>query len=157
MLFARESKPVVQNLDLERYLGKWYEVIRLDHRFERGLSNVTATYELKDDGTVRVINQGFRDDQKKWKKAVGSARLAGEPGEGRLKVMFFWPFYGGYNILELDPEYGYALVGGDSPDYLWILSRDPTMDEEILQHLLRKAAELSYDLSTLIRVSQEQP
>lgn len=150
------SKPV-EGFVLENYLGKWYEIARLDHSFERGLSNVTAEYSLRDDGGVKVINRGFKTEADKWKEAQGKAYFDGEPSTGKLKVSFFGPFYGAYNVIALDQEaYQWSLVVGPDTDYLWILSRTPELDQEIIEQLLSKAGSLGFDTDELIWVGQEQ-
>ena len=148
-------QPVV-NFKLERYLGQWYEVARLDHSFERGLSKVTADYSLRDDGGVRGLNRGYSAADQKWKEAEGKAYFVGQPDQGYLKVSFFGPFYGAYVIAELDHEnYQYSLVSGPNTSYLWILSRTPTLDAATKDRLVKKAAALGFDTSKLIFVSQD--
>lgn len=145
----------VTAFDVERYLGKWYEIARLDHSFERGLSRVTAEYALNDDGTIKVVNRGYSAEQDKWKSAEGTARFRDSKTVGSLKVSFFGPFYAGYHIIELDDDYEYALVSGSSKDYLWILSRAPWLDESVYQRLLDKADALGFPTEELIRVTHE--
>lgn len=146
----------VGNFKLERYLGQWYEVARLDHSFERGLSKVTADYSLRDDGGVRVLNRGYSAEDQKWKEAEGKAYFVGQPDQGYLKVSFFGPFYGAYVVAELDHEnYQYSLVTGPNTSYLWILSRTPTLDAATKDRLVKKAASLGFDTSKLIFVSQD--
>lgn len=146
----------VGNFKLDRYLGKWYEVARLDHSFERGLSKVTADYSLRDDGGVRVLNRGYSVADQKWKEAEGKAYFVGKPDQGYLKVSFFGPFYGAYVIAELDHEnYQYSLVTGPNTSYLWILSRTPTLDAATKDRLVKKAASLGFDTSKLIFVAQD--
>lgn len=141
----------VQELDLDKYLGTWYEIARFDHKFERGLQGVTATYSMRPDGKIKVVNQGYKGSLEGEKSsALGKAKLTDEPG--KLKVSFFWIFYAGYNILELDKNYQWALIGSDTDKYLWILSRTPTLDQDILQKILAKAENRSYDTSKLIWV-----
>lgn len=150
-----EGVKVVSGFELDRYLGTWYEIARLDHRFERGLSNVTATYNLRDDGGVRVINRGYNDEEKEWNEAEGKAFFVGDEDIGQLKVSFFGPFYGGYNIIELDKDgYQYSMVAGPDRSYLWILSRTPEMDPEVLQTLIAKARDLGFATDELIMVDQ---
>jgi len=139
---------------LERYLGTWYEIARFPHSFEKGLDNVTASYSLRSDGLVRVLNTGFEGD--KLKTAEGKAKLAGAADTGHLKVSFFWMFYADYIIVDLDPEYQWVLIAGGSTDYLWILSRTPQLTVEIVERLKTKAAELGFDLSRLIMVDQSR-
>jgi len=143
----------VENFQLDRYLGKWYEIARLDHRFERGLSRVTAEYSLRQDGGVRVLNRGYSVDDKEWKEAEGTAWFMEGPDQGYLKVSFFWLFYGSYVVFELDHEhYEYALVSGPDKSYLWILSRTPEMKQDVKEKLIAKAAALGFDTGKLIFV-----
>lgn len=151
-----ENVTAVQGFELNRYLGTWYEITRLDHRFERGLDNVSATYTLRKDGGVDVINKGRNRQTGKWEQAEGKAYFVGRNDEGRLKVSFFGPFYSGYNIIALDQEhYSYALVTGPNRSYLWILSRARTIPEETLSQLIERAEELGYDTQQLIFVEHE--
>jgi apolipoprotein D and lipocalin family protein len=146
----------VRGFNLERYLGTWYEIARLDHPFERGLSRVTAEYSLRDDGGIRVLNRGYSRADGKWKEAVGKGYFVQEPDLGHLKVSFFGPFYGSYVILDLDREnYRYALVCGPDTSYLWILARAPTMDEDLKRALVARAAALGFDTSALIFVEHD--
>ncbi|MDT8419451.1 MAG: lipocalin family protein [Desulfuromonadales bacterium] len=146
----------VAGFDLQRYLGTWYEIARLDHSFERGLSRVTAEYSLREDGGVRVINRGFNAQSGEWKEATGRAYLIAGPDVGRLKVSFFGPFYGGYNVIELDREsYRWAMVCGPNRSYLWLLARQPELEEDVLKRLIGIAAELGFATGDLIRVSHE--
>lgn len=148
-------KPV-ENFQVERYLGKWYEIARLDHSFERGLNQITADYSLRDDGGVRVLNRGFSAAENKWEEAEGKAYFVGEPDQGYLKVSFFGPFYGSYVVIELDHEhYQYALVCGPDKSYLWILARTPALDENILNALIAKATALGFDTGKLIMVEHQ--
>ncbi|HQO15292.1 MAG TPA: lipocalin family protein [Smithellaceae bacterium] len=141
----------VENFQLERYLGKWYEIARLDHSFERGLSRASAEYSLNADGSVKVVNSGFSDKDKKWKKAEGKAHFVKSPDQGFLKVSFFGPFYGSYVILELDKkDYSYALVCGPNRSYLWILARTPVISDELKKSLVAKAASLGFKTENLI-------
>lgn len=143
----------VEGFELPRYLGTWYEVARLDHSFERGLSKVTATYSMREDGGVRVVNRGFNAEKGEWKEAVGKAYFIDREDVGRLKVSFFGPFYGGYNIMELDTAgYQYALICGPDTSYLWILARKPVLDEAIYDRLVAHAARKGFDTKALIRV-----
>lgn len=145
----------VTGFELERYLGTWYEIARLDNRFERNLIHVKAEYTMQGN-RIRVFNQGYDTLSKEHKSIVGKAYPVGKPGEGRLKVSFFGPFYGGYNIIALDKDnYFYALVCGNSRKYLWILAREPKLAEDILQKLIDKAKELGFDTGSLILVEQD--
>jgi apolipoprotein D and lipocalin family protein len=143
----------VGDFELQRYLGTWYEIARLDHSFERRLEQVTATYSLRSDGGVKVINRGFNPDKNKWKEAEGKAYFVGDPDIGQLKVSFFGPFYGGYNIIDLDKEnYQYSLVCGPDLSYLWILARTPDLDKPIMDRLVAKAKSLGFATDQLIYV-----
>jgi apolipoprotein D and lipocalin family protein len=143
----------VRGFELERYLGTWYEIARLDHPFERGLERITATYERRDDGGVRVLNRGFDVEAGDWRDAEGKAYFIGSPDVGRLKVSFFGPFYGSYNIMALDQEgYRWVMICGPDTDYLWILSREPVLPEGVLERLLALASERGFDTDKLIYV-----
>jgi apolipoprotein D and lipocalin family protein len=143
----------VSDFDVDRYLGEWYEIARLDHSFERGLEKITAQYSLKPDGGLRVVNRGFDTASGQWREAEGKAYFIGDPQTGRLKVSFFGPFYGAYNIIKLDHDgYRYALVCGPDTSYLWILARTPDLDRAIVEQLVSHAAELGFDTSQLIYV-----
>ena len=144
----------VEGFDAERYLGTWYEVARLDHSFERGLSRVTATYAARDDGGIDVLNRGYDEEDGEWREARGRARFVGPRDVASLEVSFFGPFYGGYNVIDLDPGYTIALVAGPNRDYLWILSRDPTPAPADVERLVARARSLGFDTSGLIYVSQ---
>ena len=138
---------------MERYLGTWYEVARLDHSFERGLTRVTAHYSLRDDGGIRVVNRGYDPESGKWREAVGRAYPVGPPDVGRLKVSFFGPFYAGYNVIALDKDdYRYAMVSGPNRSYLWILAREPVLAPPILKRLLEQAKALGFATDQLIFV-----
>lgn len=145
--------PVAQ-VDIPRYMGKWYEIARLDHSFERGLEQVSAHYTLQPDGTIRVVNRGFDAEEHEWREAIGKAKPNGKPGEGRLKVSFWGPFYGAYNILELGDEYDYAVICGPNRDYLWILARTPTLPEPLLKAIEQRLKAQGFATGALIRVSQ---
>lgn len=148
---APEGVEPVAGFELDRYLGKWHEIARLDHRFERGLSKVSAEYSMRGDGGVRVVNRGYDAAKDEWKEAEGRAYFTGDSSVGSLKVSFFRPFYGGYNIIELDREgYSYALVCGPDRSYLWILARAPELDPATLERLRARAAELGFDTEKLI-------
>jgi apolipoprotein D and lipocalin family protein len=152
-----ESVTPVSNFELNRYLGKWYEIARLDHSFERGLSQVSAEYSLKDDGGVRVINRGFSEADNEWSEAQGKAYFVNESSEGYLKVSFFGPFYGSYVVFELDHEnYQYAFVSGPDSDYLWLLARTPSVEPEILQKFITMSKDRGFGTDTLIYVEQKQ-
>lgn len=148
----------VSGFEAGRYLGTWYEIARFDHRFERNLVDVTATYSLREDGGIDVLNRGFDTGEGTWKEARGKAYFVSGPDIGQLKVSFFWPFYGGYNIIELDKEeYSYALVCGPDKSFLWILARQPVLDPAIRQKLTSRARELGFEVENLISVQRETP
>ena len=153
---APDGITVVSGFEIDRYLGSWYEIARLDHSFERGLSAVTAEYSLRDDGGVRVVNRGYNENSGEWDEAIGKAYFVGASDVGQLKVSFFGPFYGGYNIIELDKSgYQYSLVAGPDRDYLWILSRTSQMQPDVLQSLVNKASELGFATDELIFVKHD--
>jgi len=151
-----EGVEPVKNFELDRYLGKWYEIARLDHSFERGLSRVTAEYTMRGDGGVKVINRGYSIKKETWKEAEGKAYFVNDTDTGHLKVSFFGPFYGAYVIFELDQEkYQYALVSGPDRSYLWLLARSPILEQEIQEKLIAKAAALGFDTNKLIYVEHK--
>jgi len=151
---------VVQSLDANAYLGTWYEIARLDHSFERGLERVTATYRQREDGGLEVINRGFNPKENKWQEAIGKAYFLDPPNTdktniGRLKVSFFGPFYGAYNVIALDQNYyNYVMICGPDLDYLWILSRTPQLSYPIKQELISQAKALGFNTDSLIYVKQ---
>jgi apolipoprotein D and lipocalin family protein len=148
----------VGNFDINRYQGTWYEIARLDHSFERGLSNVSATYTLREDGGIDVLNKGFDKNSGQWKQIKGRAYFVKEKTVGRLKVTFFWPFYGGYNIISLDHEnYSYAMVCGPNRSYLWILARQKTLNRSVMGELITTAKNLGFKTDNLILVEHEFP
>lgn len=147
----------VENFELDRYLGKWYEIARLDHSFERGLQQVTAEYSLRDDGGVRVLNRGYSSKKGKWNEAEGKAFFVENEHQGYLKVSFFGPFYGSYVIFELERDgYEYAFISGPDTSYLWLLARQPSVSEEVFEHFLTRAGELGFNLSDLVVVEHDQ-
>lgn len=146
----------VKKFELDRYLGKWYEIARLDHSFERGLEKITAEYTLREDGGVSVINRGYSPKKNEWNVAEGKAYFVNDDNEGYLKVSFFGPFYGSYVIFELDEEnYQYAFISGPNTSYLWLLSRTPTLPQEIVDRFIQRTTELGFDTANLIMVNQE--
>ncbi|MDB4260677.1 lipocalin family protein [Porticoccaceae bacterium] len=144
----------VEQLDTQRYLGTWYEVARLDHSFERGLSNVTADYSMREDGGLRVINRGYSTEEGDWQQAEGRAYTIEEDQPGHLKVSFFGPFFGSYVVFELDPDYQYAFVAGNTTNYLWLLARTPAISDELKTHFLQRAESLGFAVDELIFVDQ---
>jgi apolipoprotein D and lipocalin family protein len=150
---STEFIPVVQSFDIQRYLGTWYEVGRLPNSFEKGLVNVTATYSLRDDSIIAVVNKGFDTTKGKWKEAQGKARFKERGAGALLEVSFFWIFYADYKVIELDTvNYSFALVTSSSKEYLWILSRTPHLDDYIYNALIRKADEWGFNMSAIIKV-----
>jgi len=145
-----EGVTPVRGFELQRYLGTWHEIARLDHSFERGLSRVTASYSLRDDGAVKVINRGWNAEAGKWQEAEGRAVFVGARDEGRLKVSFFGPFYGAYNIIALDPGYRHVMICGPDRSYLWILARTPQLEPVALQRLVAQAKSLGFPTEQLI-------
>ncbi len=141
----------LNGFELNRYLGSWYEIARLDHSFERGLSDIRAEYSLRDDGGVKVLNSGYDAERSSRHAAEGRAYFIDRPDVGRLKVSFFGPFYGAYNIIALDKSgYNWVMICGPDLDYLWILSRTPKLDHTTLQDLIRQAKSLGFATDKLI-------
>ncbi|MEN3929600.1 lipocalin family protein [Microvirga sp. W0021] len=141
---------VINNFDVKRYQGDWYEIARLENSFERGLTKATANYAIQEDGTVRVTNRGYDPRTKEWKESVGVAKFVSEPNVGALKVSFFGPFYGGYNIIALDKGYNYALVAGNDRSYLWLLSRKPSIDAKTKREYLDIAKANGFAVDQLV-------
>lgn len=149
-----EGANAIQNFQSEKYLGKWYEIARFDYKFEKNMNQVTATYSQNSDGTIKVENRGYDYVEKKWKQSTGEAKFVNAENEARLKVSFFKPFWSGYNVIDLDDDYKYALVAGKNLDYLWILSREKTIPESFKTRFLEKAKSIGYNTSNLIWVEQ---
>lgn len=148
----------VSGFDVNRYLGTWYEIARLDHSFERDLQQVTADYSVREDGGIRVVNRGYNTKKQAWEQAEGKAYFIGDSDVGRLKVSFFGPFYGAYNIMELDREnYQYAMISGPDRSYLWILARTPDPGQATVDRLVEQAAGLGFDSEQLIFVDHADP
>tara|TARA_B100000700_G_scaffold69816_1_gene77415 strand:+ start:252 stop:725 length:474 start_codon:yes stop_codon:yes gene_type:complete len=151
-----EGVKPVQGFEADRYLGTWYEIARFDHSFERGLSQITANYSMRDDGGIRVLNRGYNAEEGEWNEAEGKAYFVEDEQTGHLKVSFFGPFYASYVVAELDKEnYRYSLVTGPDKTYLWILARTPELPQEVLDSLLGKAKALGFDTSKLIWVEHK--
>jgi apolipoprotein D and lipocalin family protein len=146
----------IQPFEIEKYLGKWYEIARMDFKYERGLNNTTAEYSVREDGRIKVDNKGYNPQTKEWKQAIGKAKFAGEQNVAMLKVSFFGPFYSGYNVIALDNEYKYALVAGKNLNYLWILSRETIIPENIKQNYLKIAENLGYKTSELLWIEHDK-
>ncbi|HNQ20706.1 MAG: Outer membrane lipoprotein Blc precursor [Bacteroidetes bacterium ADurb.Bin035] len=149
-----EGAQAYRPFDLEKYLGKWYEIARIDFKYESGLINTTAEYSLNKNGTVKVLNRGYDTLKNKWQEAIGKAKLVNENDIAMLKVSFFGPFYSGYNVISIDSNYNYALVIGESLDYLWILSRQPYIPDNIKLHYLTIAKKIGYDTNKILWISQ---
>ena len=152
-----EAVKPVQDFQLDRYLGKWHEIARLDHSFERGLEQVSAEYSLRDDGGVRVLNRGYSSEAGEWRESEGKAFFVNEPQEGYLKVSFFGPFYGSYVIYELDRDnYQYAFISGPDTSYLWFLSRTKAVEPAMIDRFVEQASLLGFDVDQLIFPRQLQ-
>jgi apolipoprotein D and lipocalin family protein len=151
------DKTLVKDFEIEKYLGTWYEIARYDHRFERDLVGVTAKYSWRDDGKIKVENSGFNktlDGEKST--STGKAKIPDNTRPAHLKVSFFWFFYADYYVLELDEDYQWAVVGSSSDKYLWILSRTPTIDEDLKKDILNKISNRGYDIHELLWVEQKK-
>ena len=141
----------VTSFQIERYLGKWYEIARLDHRFERGLTQISAEYSMRPDGGLKVLNRGYSKEKQEWSEAEGRGYFVQSPNEAYLKVSFFGPFFGSYIVFELDTvNYQYALISGPDKSYFWLLARTPTIDDNLKKKLITKAAALGFDTKKLI-------
>ena len=157
-LSVPEGVTPVTGFDLSRYLGQWYEIARLDHSFERNLSNVTAIYSLNEDGSVRVANAGYDTQTCAYDEQIGRATFVGDPTIASLGVSFFGPFEGGYHVTELAPDYSYAVVSGPDKGFFWVLSRSPQMSGRLLQRILDDASAAGYPVATeIIIVDQNGP
>ena len=147
----------VKPFNKNKYLGKWFEIARLDFKFEKNLNNTTAVYSLNNDGTIKVDNRGYNYVKKEWTQSIGKAKFVDKKSdEARLKVSFFGPFYSGYNVIALDSDYQYALVAGDDLKYLWILSRTATIPENIKKEYLALAKSIGYKTENLVWVEHDQ-
>lgn len=160
MLFSCSTIPkgitAIHQFDKTKYLGKWYEIARLDFRFERNLKNTTAEYSINNNGTIKVFNKGYNTKTNKWKTATGKAKFVKDENLAMLKVSFFGPFYSGYNVIAIDKEYKYALITGKNLKYLWILSRDTTIPEEVKKNYLELAQSLGYKINDLVWVKHDK-
>ena len=145
-----ENISVVKDFDVKSYEGKWYEIARFDFKYEKDLKNVTANYTLNDDGSIKVENKGFNYVKNEWEEVKGKAKFNGSENEGALKVSFFGPFYSGYNVVAMDPAYENVLVFGQNTDYIWILSRNKTIPQNVKDKFVAKAKEAGYDLNRLV-------
>lgn len=147
----------VKPFDKEKYLGKWYEIARMDFRFERNLNNTTAEYSLNPNGTIKVDNKGYNTKTGEWDQAIGKARFVGDENTAMLKVSFFGPFYSGYNVIALDPDYKYALIAGANLGYLWILSRETVIPDDIKTKYLKIAGDYGFKVSELLWIEHNTP
>jgi apolipoprotein D and lipocalin family protein len=155
IVYSQKKPEVVSAVDLQKYAGTWYEIARLPNPFERKLKCITATYILRDDGKITVLNKGhYISEPSKVNTATGVAWLPDKDSPAKLKVQFFWPFSGNYWIIYLEKDYKYVLVGDPSYKYLWILCRESKMDDKTYMMLLEKAIENGFDIKPLIRVDQ---
>ena len=151
-----EGLIAIDGFEIDRYLGTWYEIARLDNRFERGLNNISATYTLREGGGVNVLNKGWNQVNGEWEVAEGKAYFVDQPDVGRLKVSFFGPFYGGYNIIELDKkDYSYSMVTGPDKSYFWILSRTRQLPKATMEALIEKSKQMGFATDKLIFVNQD--
>jgi apolipoprotein D and lipocalin family protein len=144
----------VENFQLDKYLGKWYEIARLDHWFENELINTTAEYSLNEDASINVVNRGYNIKKERWEEIAGKAKVVDPANEAMLKVSFFGPFYQDYNVIALDTQYKYAMVAGKNFDYLWLLSREKEMPEAVVEFYLSEATRIGYDVANLVWVEQ---
>ena len=149
---TKVDNSVTASFDLNRYLGDWFEIARFDHTFERGIEEAQATYSLRPDGKVEVLNRGVKGGKVKTAKGVG--KTTDTPG--LLRVTFFWPFYADYRVMAIDDAYTAALVGSGSADYLWILSRTPSLASQMKETLLSEATRRGYDISKLLWIRQQE-
>lgn len=160
VLFSCSTIPkgaeAVQNFNKEKYLGKWYEIARLDFKFERNLNNTTAEYSLNENGTIKVDNKGYNTVKEEWNQAIGKAKFVDKMDVAMLKVSFFGPFYGGYNVIAIDADYKYALVAGSSTDYLWILSRETSIPNDIKTEYLKIAKGIGYKTEDLLWIEHDK-
>ena len=145
----------VQSFDKSRYLGTWYEIARFDFKFERNLNNTTANYSLNANGSIKVVNRGYNTVTNEWKEAIGKAKFVHHDSIAMLKVSFFGPFYAGYNVIALDSAYKYALVCGSNVDYLWILSREKTIPQDIKTQYLDLASRLGFKTEKLLWIKHD--
>ena len=159
MLFSCSTIPkginAVTQFDKAKYLGKWYEIARFDFRFERDLNNTTAEYSANDNGSIKVVNKGYNTRTNKWKSATGKAKFVKDETIAMLKVSFFGPFYGGYNVIALDKDYRYALIAGNNLNYLWILSRTTTIPAAVKTEYLQLAQKAGFNINNLIWVKHD--
>lgn len=155
-LGAPDNIKPVENFKVEKFLGTWYEIARLDYIHERGLNQVTATYSLRSTDELKVVNRGYQSEKSRWKESEGKAFFVEGKDKGYLKVSFFWPFYSSYIVFDIDENYQYALVTSSKKSYLWILARTPTISGEVKANLIAKATALGFDTTKLVYVEQTE-
>ena len=151
-----EGAVAVTPFDKAKYLGKWYEIARLDFKYERNMNNTTAEYSLNDNGTIKVDNRGYNYKKGKWQQAIGKAKFVGDENLAMLKVSFFGPFYSGYNVIAIDKNYKYALIAGASLKYLWILSRETSIPNDIKESYLKISQGIGYNTDNLLWIKHDK-
>lgn len=151
-----KNAQAVSPFDAEKYMGKWYEIARLDFKFEKDLNNTTAQYTFKEDESIAVLNRGFNVKKNEWQEADGKAKFVGDKNVAELKVTFFGPFYSGYNVIAIDQDYENALVIGESLKYMWILSRNKTISDSIKTDFLNRASDIGYKVEDLVWVEHTE-
>jgi apolipoprotein D and lipocalin family protein len=160
MLFSCSTIPeglkAVSPFDKAKYLGKWYEIARLDFKFEKDLDNTTAEYSLNNNGSIKVVNRGYNTKTKEWKTAIGKAKFVKDDKVAMLKVSFFGPFYSGYNVIAIDKEYKYALIAGKNLKYLWILSRETNIPDDVKKNYLELAQRAGFKINELVWVKHDK-
>lgn len=153
--FIPDGVKPIQDFVPERFLGTWHEIARMDYRFERNLHLVTAKYSMNPDGSIKVKNRGFNLETNQWKEANGTAKFTGEPDTAAMKVSFFGPFYSGYNVIGITPDYRHSMICGESRDYLWLLSRDKQMPDFVIKPFLEHAESLGFNTASLLWPRQD--
>ncbi len=160
MLFSCSTIPkgitAIHQFNKDKYLGKWYEIARLDFKFERNLNNTTAVYSINSNGTIKVVNKGYNTKTNKWKRVTGKAKFLRTENVAMLKVSFFGPFYSGYNVIAIDKDYKYAIIAGKNLKYLWFLSREPTLPQEVKMNYLKLAKSFGYKTDELVWVNHDK-
>lgn len=152
---TKKGLETVSPVDLDKYKGTWYEIARFDHSFERNLSCVSATYTIRKDGKIDVLNKGYNSKKDKWSEANGIAKVPNANIPGEIKVSFFRPFYGDYFIMKLDEDYNHVLVGSPTREYLWVLSRSKKMNDEVYADYIAFAEKKGFDVSKLLKINQD--
>lgn len=144
----------VSNFKADKYLGQWYEIARIENRFEKGLSQVTANYSYREDGAIKVVNRGYNDKKEKWEEATGKAYFVGDESTGHLKVSFFGPIYGPYVVFDLDENYQNSFVTNHNKKYLWFLSRNANVSTEMKEKFINKINMMGFETQNLVWVDQ---